>query len=248
MGRRHIQKLTRRWHRRLGVVIGIQFLFWTLGGFYFSWFNIDNVRGEYERKIQDPPNLKQLSGLLSVDEILKKATSDTVYEIQIARFMDRPVYRLIKNKDEVEMFDARTGEKISPISREQARKIARQDFALPSEIVGIQLVTVKGGEYKGPIPAYRVSFDNWKNTNVYVHANTGVVTARRNSIWRGFDFLWMFHILDFKNRQNFNNWVLRILSVFGLITLFSGYLLWGVTTPLLRRKRKKKASEPVLKE
>ena len=37
---------TRKTHRYLGVFIGIQFLFWTLGGLYFSWNNMDDVHGE----------------------------------------------------------------------------------------------------------------------------------------------------------------------------------------------------------
>jgi len=36
----------RKTHRYLGVFIGIQFLFWTLGGLYFSWNNMNDVHGE----------------------------------------------------------------------------------------------------------------------------------------------------------------------------------------------------------
>ena len=37
---------TRKTHRYLGVILGVQFLFWTLGGLYFSWNNMDDVHGE----------------------------------------------------------------------------------------------------------------------------------------------------------------------------------------------------------
>ena len=135
------------------------------------------------------------------------------------------------------MFDAQTGEKISPITEAQARQVAEADFAPEAEILAVRMVGEKRGEYKNAVPAYQVRFDNWKRTNIYVHANTGLVMARRNSIWRGFDFMWMLHILDFNERENFNNWLLRILSVLGLVTIVSGYVLWVVTTPLFRRKR-----------
>lgn len=39
-------KLIRKILRYLGVIFGIQFLFWTLGGLYFSWTNIKEIRGE----------------------------------------------------------------------------------------------------------------------------------------------------------------------------------------------------------
>ncbi|MFM9952336.1 MAG: hypothetical protein ACKV1O_30680, partial [Saprospiraceae bacterium] len=41
----------RRTHRWLGVLIGIQFLAWTLGGLYFSWSDMDEVHGDYEKKM-----------------------------------------------------------------------------------------------------------------------------------------------------------------------------------------------------
>jgi hypothetical protein len=40
------QKQVRKWHRYLGLILGIQFLFWTIGGLYFSWTSIESIRGE----------------------------------------------------------------------------------------------------------------------------------------------------------------------------------------------------------
>ena len=37
----------RKTHRYLGLFLGIQFLFWTISGLYFSWTNIDEIRGEH---------------------------------------------------------------------------------------------------------------------------------------------------------------------------------------------------------
>ena len=237
MNKRILQKYARRWHRRFGVVIGIQFLLWTLGGTYFAWFHIDNVHGDYEKTQPAAPKTPRFDNLVSVQSLLPKVTLETIKQIRITRWRNKPVMLFIQNGDKVEMFDARNGQKLSPISRQTAIEIAREDFAPKAEIVQVSLVNEKAGEYKGPLPAYRIEFDNFKSTHLYVHANSGRITARRNSIWRGFDFLWMLHIVDFQNREDFNNWLLRILSVLGLITIGSGYLLWAVTTPLLRRSK-----------
>ena len=40
---------TKKSHRYLGVFIGIQFVMWTVGGFYFSWTNIKEIRGDHLR-------------------------------------------------------------------------------------------------------------------------------------------------------------------------------------------------------
>ena len=40
----------RKAHRFLGVFIGIQFLFWTISGLYFSWTDIDEIHGDHYKK------------------------------------------------------------------------------------------------------------------------------------------------------------------------------------------------------
>ena len=44
----------RKVHRFLGIFIGIQFLFWTVSGLYFSWTNIDEIHGDHYRKETSP--------------------------------------------------------------------------------------------------------------------------------------------------------------------------------------------------
>ena len=46
--------VVRKTHRYLGLIIGIQFLAWTISGLYFSWTNIDEIHGDHFRK-QLPP-------------------------------------------------------------------------------------------------------------------------------------------------------------------------------------------------
>jgi len=236
MNRQYVQKLSRRWHRILGPLIGVQLLLWTTGGIYFSWFDLDNVHGDYERVEQEVPDLRGMQVTVSLDDLLDRSGLDRIEEVRLGTFQGRPVVRLYQDRDRVEMYDATSGEKLSPIDEAEARAVAAADFAPPGEVVSVDRIEEKQGEYKSAVPAFRVRFDNWKSTHVYVHANSGLVTARRNAIWRGFDFLWMLHILDFREREDFNNYLLRILSVLSLITIATGYVLWLVTTPLLRRK------------
>ncbi|MCP5050598.1 MAG: hypothetical protein GY940_25770, partial [bacterium] len=178
------QKGVRKWHRRLGVVIGIQLLLWTISGVYFAWFHIDNVHGDYERNFAETPGLEKLEGMLPMDVFLKKSGLEKIEDMQVGWFLERIVVRLYrdgeKKKGKVEMYDAFSGELLSPITEEQAKRLAKGDFTLDSKIISVERVTKKEGEYKGMVPVYRVSFDNSKNTNVYVHADSGVVTARRN--------------------------------------------------------------------
>lgn len=49
----------RKANRFLGVFIGIQFLFWTISGLYFSWTNLDEIHGDHCTKVDNSPAVIQ---------------------------------------------------------------------------------------------------------------------------------------------------------------------------------------------
>ena len=62
----------RKTHRYLGVILGIHFLFWTIGGLYFSWTNIDEIHGDFQHK-----HVPYLSGnihLISPDSLIQQSS------------------------------------------------------------------------------------------------------------------------------------------------------------------------------
>ena len=77
-------------------------------------------------------------------------------------------------------------------------------------------------EYRGnPLPAYAIFYDHPQDIVAYVDAKSGIFQKVRYSSWRIFDFLWMGHIMDYQGRDNFNNLLLRIFSLFGIFTVVS---------------------------
>ena len=239
MNKSQVSKLIRKWHRKLGVFIGIQLMLWSLGGVVFSWIHIENVRGNYEAVTRDRIPLNSETSLYSPSQLITESKLQAVNEVRLGYLLDEPVYRLYYDDDEVEIYNAVTGELISPISESLARKIAAYDFLVGYEINQVEMVYEKSGEYKKSVPAFKIHFDHWKNPHVYVHANSGEVTARRNGLWRLFDFFWMLHIMDYGEREDFNHLLLKGFSLLGVLTVSSGFTLFFLTTPLLRRKANK---------
>ena len=92
---------------------------------------------------------------------------------------------------------------------------------------------------------YRVTFDDSLGTRLYVSVEHGLVTARRNDRWRLFDFLWMLHIMDYQNRDNFNTLLLQAVSALGLVTVLSGFFLFSVTLRRLRRLARSRRRENI---
>ncbi|MCS6833760.1 MAG: hypothetical protein NZ521_09320, partial [Flammeovirgaceae bacterium] len=57
MKKQKLHLFIRKTHRYLGAIIGIQLLAWVLGGLYFSWTNIEEIRGNTLRKASQSLNV-----------------------------------------------------------------------------------------------------------------------------------------------------------------------------------------------
>lgn len=237
------QKLVRKSHRYLGLFLGMQFLFWTIGGLYFSWTNIKKIRGEDIRKEPTTINKEKLG--INLKSILNEISkNDSVYilkSVQIASIFDTPYYQItFNNGKRIKTVLANTlNNKIrTPISKNEAIIIAKNSLNVKSHQISVDYINSTNGhhEYREkPLPAYAVHFEGEISTTVYVSAEMGTVQTYRNNQWRVFDFLWMLHVMDYENRDNINNWLLRIFSVIGLITLASGFLLFGLTQKIPKK-------------
>ena len=235
----------RKTHRYLGIFIGIQILLWTVSGIYFVWNDLDVVRGENLKATIEIPDLRNADlyavGELLAGEAMNQLPADKVQNVQLRTMLGRPVYELQFLDDEnfrYALFDASSGELLSPIAPETARLLAQQDFVPEADISNITLIETAGphDEFRGrDLPVYRVEFEHETETRIYVSASRGIVTARRNSVWRIFDFLWMLHTMDFEARDDFNNTLVKIVSLFALATILGGFLLWGFTSPRVRK-------------
>jgi uncharacterized iron-regulated membrane protein len=238
----------RKTHRFLGLVIGLQLFLWTLSGFYFSWNDIEKVRGEH---FVVGPSALALNDttILSPNVVIASLAQrtpgiETIERVSLRLLLDEPVYEIkhyVNGEVRYALADSRTGASRSPLGRDEAVAVAQNDFVPDAAVLKTELVEEAGGhsEYRSrELPAYRVEFDHPSGSRIYVSVDRGLVTARRNNTWRVFDFLWMFHIMDYEARDDINNLILRVLSILGLATVVSGYLLWGFTSRFLHRRRR----------
>lgn len=240
-----IRKLyfTRKTHRYLGVILGIQFLVWTISGLYFSWTDIDEIHGDFQRK--HPPHLAGDLSLVSPDAVFASLghKPDSIHTIQLVGILGEPHYSIqyFKNNRLARVLaNAQTGSVRPAISKEEAIRIAAESFNAAPKLSSAELITSSNGhhEYREkPLPAWAVTFDHPSHTTVYVSSEIGKVESFRNNKWRVFDFLWMGHTMGYQDRDDINNWLLRIFSVFGLLTVVSGIVLYFVSSRRFRSKR-----------
>lgn len=240
----------RKIHRYFGVIIGIQFLFWTLGGMFFSWSNMDQIHGDTNR--QPEKLITNLEAWQNPSEIFGKIAEttpvDSVISFKTINFLDEPFYQIkyfSLGEQKLTLVNVHSGEVRSSLSQPEAEQLAREVFIPKSEIQHVVYLEKgmvgKHHEYRnGPLPAYAITFVHSSGTNIYVSTELAQVVTFRNSNWRVFDFLWMMHTMDYQSRDNIGNILLRIFSVLGVITILSGFLLYYKSSPWIYNRQRKK--------
>ncbi|MUP43004.1 PepSY domain-containing protein [Christiangramia aestuarii] len=235
----------RKAHRYLGIFIGIQFIMWTVSGLYFSWTDIDEIHGDHFKK--EEPEHSAFSNLKSPTEL---DPSLEIVTVELQEISGSPYYYVNKEI----LMDARSGERISEITEQQALDVASRYMKDDLKVSGIERITETGKhhEYRERLlPAWVISYDTDEHLKAYVGALTGNFNTVRHRDWRWFDFLWMTHTMDYEGRDDFNNMLLRAFSLLGLITVLSGFLLWYISSPTVRKvvqpKKKKKRKNPVIR-
>lgn len=223
----------RKTHRYLGLFLGIQFLFWTISGMYFSWTNIDNIHGDQFRNLDYVP--KAFDHLISPSQI---NNSEGIRSIEIRDINNEPYYLINKKQ----LYSAKTGEAKMDVSEEEALSVAKNYMKEGLKVANIQKITEVDDyhEYREKLlPAYVISYDTDEALKAYVSVKDAKFQTVRHRAWRWFDFLWMTHTMDYDTRDNFNTIVLRTFSLLGLITVLSGFLLWYTSSPTIRKIKKK---------
>jgi hypothetical protein len=76
------------------------------------------------------------------------------------------------------------------------------------------------------LPLFKVSTQSDDDVNVYLNAISGEVTAIRSDSWRTWDFLWGTHIIDYSERENIDNFLLKVFSILACISALSGIILF----------------------
>lgn len=210
-----------RIHLWAGLLLGIQVFLWMLSGVVMTWFHIELVRGERAMFKAPPPEL-ETTAYASPGGVIAQVEGAT--SVELRSLFNRPVYE-VHGAAGAALFDASTGERISPITEELARDVAEADYVGEGEVVKTALMDDPPHEYRRETPVWRIDFNDRLNTRIYVSEMTAEVVSRRNDIWRLYDFFWMLHIMDYGERENFNNPLVKITSAMGLVFAFSGLVM-----------------------
>ncbi|MDP9414395.1 MAG: PepSY domain-containing protein [Pseudomonadota bacterium] len=213
--------LLRRIHKWIGLVIGLQFVIWSLSGAMMAWLDMDEVAGGASRPAAAAPALPAPSAW----PILRRQLDDIPLTGVIVRpLLGRHVFEVTTPVGAM-LFDAATGRRVR-VDAALARSIAAAAYAGNGDVIAVRKIpelTLAVREHQ--LPIWRIDFADEEISSYYVSASTGQLLERRNDSWRLWDFFWMLHNMDYVNRTSFNH-PLIITVAFAMIWLaITGFYL-----------------------
>ena len=216
-----------RWMRKLhkwtGLILAVQFVLWMGSGLVMSLLDHDKVQGHHYRAVAASKPAQWPTGTLAPSHVLSRATLPA-RSLEAMWLRERPVYRLARGED-TWLVDARNGAPVA-VDSATALVIAVADYTgpgRPGTPVSMENPTLEARNH--PAPIWRIAFDDDDGTTLYVSGQDGRILARRNDTWRLFDIAWMLHIMDYTNRDDFNNPLVVTTAAGGLWIALTGVWL-----------------------
>ncbi|MFK7798533.1 MAG: hypothetical protein AB8E82_13860 [Aureispira sp.] len=222
---------TRRWHRRLGLLVALSTLGFTFSGGYHAL-----------AKVQEKP-------LRTVPAPLYTAEDLTLLPILKAKFADRPVgnVSLVKlegqtffqvqwllQQEPAAYFNTKNLERISQGDERYALAQSKLYTQLPdSEVINTEEIVKFGGEYgfiNKRLPVRKINYKTPQNHAVYVEPSTGKIAAVIEDSKRAeaFSFLMLhkYHFLNTPLGKKGRDVVLVSLILMIMLVHILGVLLW----------------------
>lgn len=229
-------KPARKLHKYLGYLLFLQILAWLLGGLVMSAIPLDKVHGNHlaKRTLSNPFIMSDykadLNGIVS--------NADRPTSLSFSHFLDTPIIKL--NGQQTKVFNGLTGTVLQPPTRSEIIQQANAHLLIDAQVAAAVQLQQGAREVGHRTHVWQVTYDDMLSTTLYLDASSGEVITVRSSLWRIFDFFWMLHIMDYQEREDFNNPLLISFAATSVLFALSGVLLLLQSPPRLGRRKSKK--------
>lgn len=225
------QRWVRRWHRGIAMLASVQLLLWTLSGIYFSFIDLDYVRGHHFEAAAS--NI-----LFDLSELQEIRLSG--HQVMIRERLPGELIIGVQTASGMSWRDTR-GDELSDLSPKEALILARQRTTLRPDVVEWVDQAASGSEYRGAsLPLWRAFSADSPSEVAYLDAASGEIIAVRHEAWRWWDFLWSLHIMSYSDRDTIGTWLLKGFSLLALGTAVMGLWLFLMTVRFPDRHKKKR--------
>ena len=130
--------LSRSLHKWLGLIVGLQLVFWTVSGFYMVVVDLDFIHGDsLVRNVRVPLDTSQ--PLVMFSEVAHRFEGVTAISLRSLPGQSAPLYEVTTDLGSV-LVVATTGQQIAPLSRDVISDLARQYYAGKGELASVTLI------------------------------------------------------------------------------------------------------------
>ncbi len=224
--------IARKTHKWLGLFIGLQVVVWSLSGIYMTVIHIDTIHGDNLVREASSSGIEADA----LQDPFALAAREKATGIRLAWVDERPIY-VTKNPWGERAFSATSAAPLDPPKERKIRELASSQYTGFEPIASAELITEVPVEIRGRTPPlWRVEFAHWNRPTFYLSPVTGELLSRRHELWRVFDFVWMLHIMDYEERENVNNPLLRAFTWGAMLMALSG--IWLLVYAFPKRKKR----------
>ncbi len=212
-------------HLWAGLLLGLQVLLWMSSGIIMSWFHIDDVRGTTRAADIAPSPIVLSAGDAPIGQLI--ASRSDIADLRLSQRPTGAYFTLTLVDGSTELLDAQNLQSLMPLPEAAIKAAANADYTGTAALKSLTLLETTPKEYRKETPVWQAQFSDRRQTRLYIDPVTGDIKSRRNAIWRLYDFFWMLHIMDYQERENFNNPLLKAASATGFTFALSGLcLVW----------------------
>ncbi len=226
--------LARSLHKWLGLIVGLQVLIWLASGLYMVVLDLDFIHGD--------PLVRNMQQIMTIPDSSQVSVASLRAQYPDATDISlRPVmghsFFTVTTADNRYLINPQTAEVISPIQEKLVRKIAVFHYNGKALVREARLITSDPPHEIGPrrLPLWRVDFDDRYSTSFYIDPYSGALVTRRHQYWRIFDFFFMLHIMDYDERSDVHNPLLKVAQLTGVTFAFTG--LWLLFYSFRKRRK-----------
>jgi hypothetical protein len=233
--RRAIRKNIYRWHKTLGLLAIVPTIFWTASGvmhpFMSHWFKTKIANEFYKAESISAADIK-----LPLGQVLIQNEVTEFKNFRLVKFDGNSYYQVNDTKDHLRYFDTKNGIELADGDRKYAEVMAR--FMLndnQSRIASFTYLTEFTDEYKFVnryLPVWKVSFADYRQTDVYVEtAQSRFATFNdgpRRAFIRIFSLFHNWGFLDFIANNTLRITFMLVFLTLITVSAVTGLVIYGL--------------------
>ena len=197
-----------------------QIFLWIVGGVLFATIPFESlVKGKVYVQQPSAVAIPNLSSILITQELqsLQSHTTAQGTGIQVRNLEGHSVW-----------YDAQ-GQLMQAASKQQITLFADHIYQADDPLHSVNWLSESPPKWLGLVDEIGGMSGIWQaqfedGVRLYF-TDVGKFITVRTDYWLWYDALWRLHIMDYSNGEDFNNWLLRIISWLGLIFVLTGLVL-----------------------